>query len=272
MKIPGIGETKPTYVYIGVGVAIVGVMYWRKKNAAASAAAAASVSSAGASTDSGIDPSTGLPYADETSSAYGGSSSYGGYGGIDPATGVPYIYESGGTGTTNTSGITTDSQWAQQAEGDLVSTFGYSLTVAQSAVTKYMGQSLHGLNDTEYEAMSAIIAELGPPPKGSFRLIHAPTSSPPGGGGGNLPHFKPGQEIRVQYNVQPGQLPAVASRFGISVAHILGLPENAGKTGKEKVMEVYYIPYQIQPSDTFASVASKFGISESHLAEYVSLT
>ena len=267
MKIPGIGETKPTYVYIGVGVAIVGVMYWRKKNAAASAAAAASVSSAGTSTDSGIDPSTGLPYADETSSAYGGGSAYGGYGGIDPATGVPYIYESGATGTHNNNGITTDSQWAQQAEGDLVSTFGYSLAVAQSAVTKYMSQSLSGLNDQEYEAVSAIIAELGPPPSGTFRLIHASTSSPPSTGGSSLPKVHAGEVIKGPWLLAPGSLNSVASRFGISPQHVIA--ENPGLTGKEKAPVTIFIPYQVQNGDSIQSIAAKYEISPEHLAQYV---
>ena len=270
MKVPGIGEVKPTYLYIGVGVSIVGVMYWRKKNAAASAAAAASVaaSSSGTSTDSGIDPSTGLPYADETSSAYGGGSAYSGYGGIDPSTGVPYIYESGGTGTTNnTSGITTDSQWAQQAEGDLVSTFGYSLTVAQSAVTKYMSQSLSGLNDQEYEAISAIIAELGPPPSGTFRLIHAPTSSPPSTGGSSLPQVHPGEVIKGPWLLAPGSLNSVAARFGISPQHVIA--ENPGLTGKEKAPVSIFIPYQVQNGDSIQSIAAKYEISPEHLAQYV---
>jgi LysM repeat protein len=86
-----------------------------------------------------------------------------------------------------------------------------------------------------------------------------------------LPVLKTDIEIHVPYNVNPGQLPAVASKFGISVQHILGLSENSdrGLTGKEKVMEVYYIPYRTQPTDTLTIVASKFGISPQHLAEFV---
>jgi len=187
MKLPGIGEVKNEYVYIGVAVSLGGIWYYRRKSAQAAATQAAAVAATQTAGD-GIDPSTGLPYSQEGAANSGDAGFYGAtdFGGIDPATGVPYIYESGSSKSAGSSNpIATNQQWAQEAEGELINTFGYSQSLATSAVSKYIGQHV-GLNSDEYEAMSVVIGELGPPPSGTFRLMQATgvTGNPPSGGGG----------------------------------------------------------------------------------------
>lgn len=178
MKLPGIGEVKPTYVWIGGGVVGGIVLYAYAKRRAAKNAAAADTSSADSSTtDNSIDPTTGLPYADE-GGVYG-------YGAIDPSTGVPYQYESGTTNaTTSANTITTNQEWLGQAEQDAQEIFGATYTLASGALGKFLAQTPGGLNDSEYLVVSEVLAELGQPPVGGpYRLIHAP-STPTGGGGG----------------------------------------------------------------------------------------
>lgn len=176
MKIPGLGEVKNTYVYIG-GAAFVGIFgyayYKNKKNQEADALVTPDADNTSATDDSEIDPNTGVPYDEET--GFAGS----GYGGIDPDTGVPYAYESGtGAQTTGSSSpYQTNQEWTQAAIGELVDTFGYSQAVASSAVETYLANGALPRSPTdEYMAMQTIVAELGPPPVGTFTLKQkAPT-------------------------------------------------------------------------------------------------
>jgi hypothetical protein len=258
-KLPIVGEVKPAYLYAGGAtvVVIVGYAYWKKRSTAGTtaAAAAAAAAPAGTSTDATIDPNTGIPYADETGS-YGSS-----YGGIDPATGVPFIYESGSS-STGASQYTSNQQWADAAIGELENTFGYAQTLASSSVGDYMAGK--ALPPDEYKAMQLIIAELGPPPTGTFSLKQGPAGTPTPTGNGRL---IPGEVLRIPYNVQPGQAGRTAAKFGISLQHLLS--ENPGLTGHETVMKVYTVPVRISPSMTLDSLARDFGISVTHLLQYV---
>lgn len=176
VKLPGVGEVKKPVIYgsATLVVGIVGYAYYKRRKGDQTAAASANSSAA----DSGIDPTTGLPYSQE-SGVYG-------FGGTDPATGVPYIYEQQNQPpVASTTGFTNNADWLAKAEGDAVDLFGADLALATSALGKYLAQSPSGLNDNEYLLVSEVVAELGQPPNGQpFRLIHAqppvtvPTPSP----------------------------------------------------------------------------------------------
>jgi len=172
VKLPGIGEVKKPVLY-GVGGAVVlvgGYVYYKRRKANSMAAQTTDTSG----TDpNAVDPTTGLPYSQE-SGVYG-------FGGTDPATGVPYIYENqpGGTVTNAGSSITTNSAWLSQAQQDAQNLFGATYAMTTTALGKYIAQSPKGLNDDEYQLVSEVVAELGQPPEhGPYRLIHAPQTAP----------------------------------------------------------------------------------------------
>jgi hypothetical protein len=177
VKIPGLGEVpKKRALLIGGAVVVVaGVIIVRGRSASSAAAAPAADTTGGA--DPSIDPSTGVPYADES-----------GAGGIDPSTDVPYADESGygggsyGAYPDNTNldaagypigsaqdlayqgqqatGITTNSQWLQQAEGNVPGT--------QSAIQAALSGVLGGVTVTA--AQKTLFLEAvginGQPPQG----------------------------------------------------------------------------------------------------------
>lgn len=271
MKVPGLGEVKTPYV-VGGGVVFVGVIgyaYYRNKKQNAAAAAAATTSNTAAATDvngigagsSGIDPATDIPYADEQ----GGST----YGGIDPQTGVPYYDEvTQSSTTTNPNAITTNQQWIEQAEADGQNLFGATYALAVQAVEDYISQSTKGLPANEYQLIQSIVAELGPPPVGTFRLIQ---SSGAATGTGTTTGttsasktIKAGEVIQVPVLISSGNSMAkVAAKYGISLAHLI--QNNAGSSaGTQGVVNV---PYLIQPGDTLTSLAAKFGDSAEHMSQ-----
>src|SRR5215472_8104204 len=143
VKLPVLGEVNKKTAVIGVGAAagISIFVYIRHRNAQNAAQATAGGSSPASGTDSGIDPSTGIPYADE-----GGSSA------IDPATGIPYAEEYGGgyssfpgggagyvspppVTTTSSSGPQTNEDWITTAESVLP---GNTATI-QTALVRIFG-------------------------------------------------------------------------------------------------------------------------------------
>lgn len=253
-KLPLVGEVKPAYLYAG-GAAMAGVVfyaYWKRRSSAGVPAATSSIG-----TDATIDPATGMPYADETG-VYGSS-----YGGVDPATGIPFIYEGGSGNPSTTSAYTSNQQWSQAAIGELENTFGYAASLSSASVRDYLAGK--ALPPDEYAAMQLIIAELGPPPTGTFNLVQGPATG--SGSGSTSGKLVPGEELRIPYNVAPGQASRVAAKFGISLAHLL--QENPGKTGKETVTTGYVIPYAVGPTTTLESLARDFGISVEHLLQYI---
>jgi hypothetical protein len=273
VKIPGLGEVKTPYAVAG-GAFILGILgyaYYKNKKSQATAAAAAQTAafSATGSTDStgagtnGIDPNTGVPYADE-GTAYGST-----YGGIDPATGMPYYDEiTQSSTTTNPNTITTNSAWIQQAESDGQNLFGATSALATSAVSKYISQTNAGLNPSEYQLMQSIVAELGQPPEhGPYRLIQAsaPQQGTPGTGGGKSISQAVGQVIQVPANIVPPgmSMAKMADAHGISLQHLIdnNPGSGAGTTG------VVNVPYLIRPGDTLTSLATIFGLAPEHMAQ-----
>lgn len=279
MKIPGMGEVKNSYVAIGGGGMVLVLVYagyrYKKQKATADAAAAASnAASAGdgtATVDStgaganGIDPSTGIPYSEE--SAYGST-----YGGIDPATGLPYYDETSGTTSTGTT-FTTNSQWIQQAESDAQNLFNATYALAASAVGKYISQTSAGLLPAEYLLMQQILGELGQPPDGTFRLIQASSTSGTTTGTTGTPASNSlansvGKVVILNSNVQSfGNAQQLAAHFGE------GMPEleqyNPGLTPGQ-TSGVVKVPVLITSATTLASLAQKFEESEENIAQQLS--
>lgn len=224
MKIPGIGEVKPIWMVAAVGSFGVGYIVWRRQKQAQATADAA----AAQSTDDSIDPSTGMPYADEESGDAGIMGS------IDPETGYPYAYENSGSGTGNTlstSPITSNEEWITEAEQDAQYDFGATEALSQSAIADYIAQSPAGLPSNEYQLVSQIIATIGPPPVGSFRLIQAqgttvttpppPPPPPPTGTSPPPPPTGTPDKTLVPYIVKPHDtLSGIAASHGETLAEV----------------------------------------------------
>jgi hypothetical protein len=195
IKLPIIGETKPAVVIIGAVVIAGGIwLYYRhEQNAAASSAAPGT-----SSTDDGsqIDPATGYPYGsaqDEQALAEQSASGSGAYGGydetgsdIDPATGfvtgspqdLAALQQLYGTGTTTSTVPTTNAQWAQDVQSTLTA-IGYNGHNVSVAVGLYLGRK--ALDANQQEIIQTALAEVGPPPSGSYTIIAAkPKPSKPG--------------------------------------------------------------------------------------------
>jgi hypothetical protein len=149
-----------------VGAVAVGgvlVIYWAYK--ARSGASATSTTPADTSADTSIDPSTGVPYADESGSglAYG------------------YSYPSSGTSTVQGSNYPDNAAWSQAAESGLTS-LGWSATDVATALGDYLAQL--PLTSAQAAIVRAALAEFGPPPVGTYSVLTAPsvpsTASKPG--------------------------------------------------------------------------------------------
>lgn len=184
MKIPGVGEVNNKNLLLGGGVimGIVGFAWWKKSRQAVT------TTNADGSTSTvdpnAIDPNTGIPYGEEQ----GYAAPY--YQGTIPN---PYVNQ---TGTTSGSGTTTgqytnNEQWYSDALTESTNYFGVSFNTATSGFGKYLTQNKAGLNPDEYQAVSEIVALIGPPPTGGpYQLIQAPpqgTTPPPSGGGTTTP-------------------------------------------------------------------------------------
>lgn len=269
MKIPGIGEVKPVYA-VGGGALVLGVVgyaYYKNKKSQSAAAAAATTSAAASdgtlagtgAGDSGIDPSTGLPYADEEGDGVGT------YGGIDPATGVPYYDEiTQSSTTTNPNTITTNQQWIEQAESDGQNLFGATSAVADSAVEAYISQTTAGLPANEYTLMQSLVAELGQPPTGGpYRLIQSSGGSSTGTGGTATLAASAGKQILIPSNVV-GSVSKTAAHYGITVAHLQEYNPGLSATATSGAIQV---PYLITKSTTLTGLASLFGESAEHIEQ-----
>lgn len=188
---PGVkifGKQIPTWgvalVVVGGGVAVFYVI--KQKNAA----------SASTTTQTGIDPVTGLPYTEDSA--------------IDPLTGQSYLAEaqqygsvsaadaayadSSGLGTTSAAGTAgttnpevtipgegtivtgttygSNSAWAQAVEAGLTD-IGYSSTDVSAALGRFLGSLT--LTTTQAGIVEAAIAEYGEPPVGSYSIKLAGT-------------------------------------------------------------------------------------------------
>lgn len=206
INLPGAGPVKKVYVYAGVAAAggILAYAYYRrsKANAAAKADAAAAANSSATNDPNAIDPSTGLPYSQESSAGQVGygQPGYGGYGGYPQGNGqyCPYGYDAFGNclqAPTNAGGsggaYTNNNDWATAAETALTNT-GMTLSVAATAISRVLA-GLSVTSDQQGIFLQAI-GLVGQPPQGYPKPIHVvDTPGHPGGGGGhNAPPPAPG--------------------------------------------------------------------------------
>lgn len=204
VRVPGIGNVpKPALIGgIGVTAGILIFAYVKHRNTAAAAAPAASADTTGSTSDaSGIDPNTGLPYADESAGGGYGYNPYAGggngygypqdcYYGVDPSTGQCLSQP------TTAAGYTTNSEWAAAAEQDLENE-GYSLATASAAVSKVLG-GLTVTADQQSIFLQAVGIE-GQPPQGypkPIKVIDTP-GQPGSGSGGSKPSTPTGESAHV---------------------------------------------------------------------------
>lgn len=168
-------------------VATAGIVIWYVMRARSQS------SSSTSTTDPSIDPSTGLPYAQE----YGGYGAGGmgvpqQFGYYDPTTGQ-YI-----TGTASVTAPPTNASWAQQVESYL-QTVGYDPTTVAAAIGKYLtGQTL---SSDQQGIVAAAVGFYGNPPLGA-----PPISTGTPGGQSGWQSFKdlkvPSRETLRQYAKQ----------------------------------------------------------------------
>lgn len=148
-------STKNWMILGAVGAA--GVVIWYVMRARSQSSTSTST------TDPNIDPATGVPYADEYSSDYGGYGVSGSgvpsqFGYYDPTTGQ-YI-----TGTSSVTAPPTNASWAQQVESYLQQ-LGYDPTTVAAAIGKYLtGQAL---SSDQQGIVAAAVGFYGNPPLGA---------------------------------------------------------------------------------------------------------
>jgi hypothetical protein len=213
MKIAG-HEINNWYLIGGGALVIGGFIYWKHEANSSAASAAATISS----TDSGIDPVTGLPYSEDNTvdpltgmtylaeaqeygsvsaaeSSLASQAGTEGYGGYSGTSGYP-TYGSGGgtTSTTGTAGVyTTNAQWASAVQAGLVG-IGYTSQSIAQALGLFFAQS--PMDSADAQIMQTALAEYGPPPTGTYSII--PQSTGPGGSIAWRTVTAPGNETLAQ--------------------------------------------------------------------------
>jgi hypothetical protein len=140
----------------GIGAGVVIYIIIKRRNAASAATPQTGT------TDPGIDPNTGIPYADELGGTAGYGGGYGGFGGY-PQQSVNT------TGTVNT--VTTNAQWAQAVEA-YMEALGYNVKDVGLAIGKYL--SNQPLTAEQKQLIEQAIGFEGQPPSGSFPIHSYP--------------------------------------------------------------------------------------------------
>ena len=207
VKLPGLGHVHKKTLMIGglVGGGVLAYAYYRRaKNAGSSSGSAA------ASSTAAIDPQTGYPTGSPEDlaalQAQGSGTLDSGLGGsIDPVTGFEYGTEQdqqalqdeqglggGGGGTTGTTSPLTNSQWEQQALGDLEAggVGQATITAAESGLPRYLAKLT--LSADQVTAVQLCVGLAGPPPAGGpYSILAAPVPpTPPGGGTVTVPNVE----------------------------------------------------------------------------------
>lgn len=173
IKLGGKTIPKPALIAaMAAGVGILGYAYWNRRMSSSAATPATTL-------DAGIDPTTGLPYADEfgyMQQGGGGAPQQGatGAGYYDPVTGQ---FIGTGVGNQVVQSVSTNGAWYQAA-------MAYLVNVAQfdpSTVAAALGNGLHGAYMTadQLGIWSAATGSQGEPPQGHPPLV----TTPPGGQG-----------------------------------------------------------------------------------------
>lgn len=235
------GKKIPTWLLWGggLGAGIVGIAYFRSRKSSSGAAA----SSAAAS---GVDPVTGLPFAQDNQTdpltgmtylaeaqQYGSVSAaeaaLAGSGSAYSASGQsPYVGTAGyptsnvGSASGTVQSYATNAAWSQAVTAGLVA-LGYSAEAVAAALGLYFQE--HPLSADQASIVQAAIAEYGPPPQGSYPIIATTsTAGPPAAGGGTTGGGHPAAKVPAM----PGGVHASAvSSSGFTLAW----SPSAGATG-----------------------------------------
>lgn len=201
INLPLTGPVSKKAVYIGgaITAGILGVAYWRHRQAANAAAASAAAPVTGSGVDPNtIDPNTGIPYSEEDASGQisgldGGVSGYGGsYYGNGNIVGYSQdgqpIY---GTGIIGSNVYTTNSEWATAAE-DQLATIGVDTATAATAISRVLA----GLSVTQaqQDLFMEAVGQVGQPPQGyptPIKLVTTAQTTPGGTttAGGGAPKY-----------------------------------------------------------------------------------
>lgn len=167
------GIPKPYAIGIGA-IAIIGVIYYARKQSAASAANAANAAAVTTAGASSIDPATGYPYGSaEDSAALSAQGSYqdptgGVYSGYSGSSGAAY----GAYGNEAPGVFSSNAQWAQYVEQYEINTMGANAATVGNAIGKYItGQPL--TDDGMISIVQSAIAIGGYPP------VNGPNGNPP---------------------------------------------------------------------------------------------
>jgi hypothetical protein len=193
---PPMKKTTRNWLLIG-GIGAAGIVIWYVMRAKSQASQQAS-----ATDQSGVDPATGIPYAEEDQTYGGyGAGGYGAYtpsqfGYYDPTTGA-YI---SGTGST-VLGPSTNASWAQQVQAYL-SQLGYDPTTIGAALGNYLtGQPL---TSSQQGIVQSALAYFGNPPQGApIPITTTPSGS--GSGGGGSTGWQSFKTLRVPHNMTLAQ-------------------------------------------------------------------
>lgn len=216
IKVPVIGKVKPVYIIAGLGaLGVAMILYFRHADSSASSAA----------DSADIDPATGFPYgsAQDTAALAGSSgldSGLDGSTGIDPTTGFPagsqqdltaleQLY--GTTGTTTTVAPTTDAQWAADVQTTL-SQIGYTSTSIATALGLYLARQ--SLTSDQAGIIRVALAEVGPPPVGTYSIKLKGDGTPPA---------QHGSPNRVLITSGAESLDTIAKQYKNSTAQIIRL-------------------------------------------------
>jgi hypothetical protein len=212
-----LGHSFKPWMVGAVAIGGVLVLYWAFKNRASAAAATTAATTTATTDPSAIDPSTGIPYSQE--SGYGGSGL--GYG---------YSYPSAQTSTVQGSAYTSNAQWATAVESGLTS-LGWNATDVATALGQYLAQL--PLSTSQAAIVRASIAEFGPPPVGSYTVITG-SSSPSGGS-------VPGDVTGLSVTPQSGFADVAWSDVKGASSYELQIAGAGGKgTGTSHVDGAYY--------------------------------
>lgn len=239
VKIPGLGNQKKGMVLaVGIGgVAIVGIVLWRRHQAASTAASTAADSS------TEIDPATGYSYGSpEDAAALAAQTAY-----TTPAdlSSNDGIYSTPTTGTT-VNPIASNDQWTQAAELYLTQTVGMDAGTASAALGVYINAD--DATETQKSIIEQAIAGVGYPPQqgtGGYppsiktgTVASAPTApAKPTAASGFYELLPSGEYFQVTNNVRHPILGATAKALGITTSKtvtkiladspVMKLPEGA---------------------------------------------
>ena len=185
-------------VIVGVGgAAVLGIVWYRSKQQAASSTSSTDTSQSGE-----IDPATGYPYGSPEDQAALSQiqASSGGYGPL-------YNYGIGGGGGYNPNpqgpgSYTSNAQWAQAAEDYLVNTVGESASDVGNALGKYItGQAVTTDQKAFIDQAIAFAGNVPVPGPDGFppSIRDVPQPPPPHPGGGNAQNPVKGLSVSARF-------------------------------------------------------------------------